>query len=112
MPQLIKTAERRRNLALSLDQVATEVSAALSRAKLDIPIFFTVPSSGALMTFATPTDPNDAEWASVCEIVVPIVSRSVGGHDLICQTTPCASTGARMAAGDLLTAADSASADG
>jgi hypothetical protein len=69
-------------------------------------VFFTVPSAGPLMTYATPLNPTDAEWARVRDIVKPIVSRAVGVDHLICQEAPCAAA-IPMAAADLLTDAES-----
>jgi hypothetical protein len=97
-------AERRREIALSLDQIAAGVSAALSSANIDIPVHFTVPSTGPMMMFMTPGDPSLEEWIKVREIVVPIVSRVTGASDVTYKEAACVSAGASMAAGDLLAA--------
>jgi hypothetical protein len=121
MPQLIKeqdfqydtaagqrhNAKQRARLKASLPTIATEVTAALHDASIAMSVFFTVPSSGPILTFATPTDPDDQMWNRVREIVVPIVSRVVRLGDLICQEAPCASAGVMMAAADLLEDSDS-----
>jgi hypothetical protein len=99
-------AERRERLKNCLPDIASEVTMALSDAGIIMAVFFTVPSAGPLMTYATPLNPTDAEWARVRDIVKPIVSRAVGADDLICQETPCAAAGMPMAAADLLVDSD------
>jgi hypothetical protein len=95
-------AEQRQKIVLSLDQIAAEVSVALSGAKIDVRLFLTVPSSGPILTFATPLDPDDTTWDRVSHIVNRIVSRAVGVDELVCQEAPCASAGTAMSAADLL----------
>jgi hypothetical protein len=104
-------AECRREIASLLDQIDTEVSLALSSANICIPVFFTVPNAGPMMTIATPTDPSLEEWNKVREIVVPIVERVTGANDVTCQDAACVSASARLAAGDLLTASEAPGAN-
>ncbi len=126
MPQLIeepdhdpretRAAERRDNskqrakLKASLNDVGDEVTQSLREAGIAVSVFFTVPSSGPLMTFATPIDPTDQEWTRVSEIVVQVVSRALGVNGLISQPAPCVAT-VPMAAADLLTNSDTAGTD-
>jgi hypothetical protein len=99
-------AKQRARLKACLPDIAAKVTTALSNAGLAIPMFFTVPSSGPVMTYATPLDPTDADWVRVRDIVNPIVCRTVGVNDLICREVQCASAGAAMAAADLLEDSD------
>ena len=50
--------ERRREIASLLGHIKDKVSAALSDANIDIPVYFTVPSTGPMMMFMTPGDPS------------------------------------------------------
>jgi hypothetical protein len=100
-------SERRKRLKNCLPSIANEVTKALHDAGLSLQVFFTVPSTGPLMTYATPLDPDDATWNRVREIVTPIVSRAVGVDDLICQEAACVAAGTAMSAADLLEDSDS-----
>jgi hypothetical protein len=104
-------AKQRARLKACLSDIASEVTTALNDAGIVMAVFFTVPSSGPLMTFATPTDPDDATWNRVREIVIPIVCRTFGVDELVCQEAPCAAAGVTMAAADLLEDSDTASVD-
>lgn len=105
-----KHAKQRAKLKASLNDVADEVTQSLQEAGIAVSVFFTVPSSGPLMTFATPTDPADEEWKKVSEIVVQVVSRAICVDDLIYQSAPCAAANP-MAAADLLTNCDTVGTD-
>jgi hypothetical protein len=95
--------EQRNTLGSSLDQIASEVGAALSDAGIRIPVFFSVPSQGgAILTFATPLDPSEEEWARVSRIICPIVASKIGATSLRSQTLPCVAAGVSMGAADLL----------
>jgi hypothetical protein len=86
-----------------LNQIAAEVSAALSEAGIQIPIFFSIPSQGgAMLTFATPLDPTEEEWARVSQIICPIVASKIGATSVRSRTLPCVATGTSMGAADLL----------
>ncbi|MDQ2763186.1 MAG: hypothetical protein M3Y22_06745, partial [Pseudomonadota bacterium] len=75
--------ERRQKVISSLDEVAKEAAAALKEAGLTMPLFFSVPSSGeALLTFATPADPSDPDWAQASQIIINIVETIVGVEGL------------------------------
>jgi hypothetical protein len=103
-------AERRQNVVLALDQIAAEVSVALSGAKIDVRVFLTVPSSGPILTFATPLDPDDTTWDRVSDIVNRIVSRAVGVDELACKEAPCAAA-IPMVAADLVVDSDASAAN-
>ena len=123
MPQIIEdntyddmTAElrhsdqQRARLKVCLPDIANEVTTALNDAGLSLPVFFTVPSAGPLMTFATPADPDDALWNRVTDIANRIVSRAAGVDHLICQDVTCAAA-IPMAAADLSAASEADSVD-
>jgi hypothetical protein len=117
MPQLIEehdepddfnaerwhNSEQRERLKACLPDIAAEVTRALDDAGIAVSVYFTVPNSGSLLTFATPADPNDAIWDQISGIVTKIVSQAVGRDDLICQEAACVAAGTMMSAADLLT---------
>jgi hypothetical protein len=72
-------AVSRKKLTGVLPQIAAEVAAAMSSASLHLPVFFAVPGSGdALVTFATPLDPDDEDWDRACAIVCQVVKALLG----------------------------------
>lgn len=76
-----------------LDQIARQTRQALTDAGIDTPVFFIIPNSGdAIVTFGTPGDPSDDEWAAVGEIVAKIVRETVGLDRVRCHEVTCAST--------------------
>jgi len=104
-------AKQRARLKACLSDIASEVTTALNEAGIAISVFFTIPSSGPLLTFATPLDPDDATWATVSEIVVQIVCRATGVDNLIGEEAVCAAAGVTMAAADLLDDSDATKAN-
>jgi hypothetical protein len=96
-------SEQRERLKACLSDIANEVTRTLDDAGIAISVFFTVPNSGSLLTFATPGDPNDAIWNQIAEIVTKIVSQAVGRDDLICREAACVAAGTAMSAADLVT---------
>jgi hypothetical protein len=100
------SVERRRTLARSLDEIAAEVIAALNDAGIRIPIFFSIPSSGAsYLTLATPLDPTHEEWERVCEIVCRIVASEID-MPMRSRELSCVAAGVQMGAADLATEAE------
>jgi hypothetical protein len=92
----------REGLKASLDDIASKVRAALDRAGLATEVFFTIPSSGeALMTFATPTDPSDQDWAEANQIICDVVGEIVGIEGLRSRSLPCTASGISMGAADV-----------
>jgi hypothetical protein len=93
--------DTRRELADTLDEIAAEVTAALSSGGIRVPIFFVVPATGdSIMTFATPADPSDEQWDRVQDIVCHILTSRVG-IDLCSRARPCISGGAPFGAADI-----------
>jgi hypothetical protein len=110
MPQLIEAAEhpetenqtqadkrhdeQRATLRRDLDEIASEVSRALHEVDLNMPVYFSVPSSGAaILTFMTPVDPSDEDWSRATKIVCDVASRKVQMPNLIGQALRCAPSG-------------------
>jgi len=95
-------AERRRKMISSLDEVATEATAALKDAGLTMPLFFSVPSSGeVLLTFATPADPSDPDWARASQIVCNIVGTIIGMEGLCSRPLPCMASNMAISAANV-----------
>ena len=89
----------------SLDEIVREVGTKLREAGLSDPVFLTVPNSGqALMTMATPADPNLEYWHRMTKIVCRAVSDRLDGVALRSHPLPCATVqvNATMNAADVL----------
>jgi hypothetical protein len=96
--QRIQRVEQRQELSSALEQIAAEVTVALADVDLEIPVFFTVPSTGeAFVTFMTPADPTNADWSRACDVICGIVGSKVGIENLYSRHLPC--VGAGTAAG-------------
>ena len=82
MPQTIEPAEpeaQRKVIRLALNELATEVGTALRDARLDFPVFLTVPNSGSsIATMACPLDPSDTQWFRATAIVCRIIAKRLG----------------------------------
>jgi hypothetical protein len=75
----------------ALDDIAQEVGNKLREAALNFPVFLTVPRSGnAIVTMATPADPQTDIWLKVVQIVSEIVSERLGSMVLQSRELPCA----------------------
>ena len=62
-----------------LNEIARQTKQALAEHRIDLSVFFLVPSSGdAVITFGCSGDPDDELWSRVAAIVSAIVGRSVG----------------------------------
>jgi hypothetical protein len=76
-----------------LQDIAQQTRQALADAGIDLPIFFTIPSSGhSILTFGTVSDPDDSEWQTIGAIVSEVVRRSIGLDRSRCRSLPCAGT--------------------
>ena len=83
----------RERVAVRLDEIAQQARETLAVAGLDIPLFFTLPSTGqAILNVGTLLDPDDATWRRVGEIVRAIIARVIGVDRLRSREMPCAST--------------------
>jgi hypothetical protein len=86
----------------SLSKITAELNSALVAAGLAYPIYLCVPTTGdALLTFASPLDPNDDEWDRVTQIVREIVGKEIGSTRLTARALCCAMAGTTMAAADV-----------
>jgi len=89
----------------NLNEIATEVAAALREASLNYPVYFAVPNSGdSVVTFATPLDPPDSEWSQVVMIIREILSQKLGGIRLRSRELSCAMASTTMVAADVTAA--------
>jgi hypothetical protein len=80
----------RRLVTESLNKIASRVRTALDDSGLDIEVFFMIPSSGeALMTFATPVDPSEEDWARANKIICDVVENTIGIEGLRSRALPC-----------------------
>ena len=106
MPQLVTPTEpaaQRDIIRLALDELATEVGAALHDAHLDFPVFITVPNSGmSIATIATPLDPSDGDWSRASAIVRGIIGQRLNNIRLRGRPLHCAVANAKIAATDVM----------
>jgi hypothetical protein len=99
-----RTDPRREIIRKSLDEIVQELEVRMREAGLSDPVFLTVPSSGqALMTMATPADPNPGDWNRIIKIICVIVSGRLDGMALRSMALPCAMVSATpMNAADVI----------
>ena len=82
-----------------LDEIATEVGDALRNARLDFPVYLTVPnSSDTLATIVCPHDPTDEDWLQASEIVCRIIGKRFGNVRLRTRELVCAVANETIAA--------------
>jgi hypothetical protein len=92
-------------LRKSLDKTVQEVGAEMRKAGLSDPVFLTVPNTGqALMTMATPVDPNLGDWNRITKIICVIISDRLDGIALRSQELPCAMASSTMNTADVIAA--------
>jgi hypothetical protein len=76
-----------------LNEIARQTRQALAQHRIDLSVFFLVPSSGdAVITFGCSGDPSDNEWHRAAEIVASIVAGLVGLRDPQLRKVQCATT--------------------
>ena len=111
MPQLIEPTTpdaQREMIRQSLDEIAAEVGTALRDARLDFPVYLTVPNSGeSLATMACPLDPSDSDWSHASAIVCRIIGQRLGDIRLRGRALHCAVANATMGAADVIPEAGS-----
>jgi hypothetical protein len=99
----------REEIKEQLTAIAAAVQVALRETDLAYPVFFSIPSSGrAILTYATPCDPCDADWQRMSAIVCGIVSEAIDVEGLQGRELPCAVATGTMGAADLLVASPNA----
>jgi hypothetical protein len=76
-----------------LKEIARQTKQALAEHRIDLSVFFLVPSSGdAVITFGCSGDPDDELWSRIAAIVSAIVGRTVGLDRPRCRPVTCAAT--------------------
>jgi hypothetical protein len=86
----------------SLNEIANDLSMEMRDAKLDFPVYMTVPNSGhSLATIATPLDPSDEDWSKASAIVCRILERRIGSGRLRGTELNCVIANGSMAAADV-----------
>jgi hypothetical protein len=86
--------EQRATLRLCLDEIAEEATSALQGTDLNMPVYFSVPSSGAaLLTFCTPLDPTEGAWEQVTAIICDILLSKIAVSRLVARPLACAPSG-------------------
>ena len=92
--------EAQRTLIKSLlNDIAAEVGDAIRNARLDFPVYLTVPNSGdSLATIACPLDPSDEDWSQASEIVCKVIGKRLGGMRLLGRPLVCAAANPTVAA--------------
>jgi hypothetical protein len=109
MPQIVEPTSvrgepeaQRAIVRLALDEIATEVGAAMRETRLDFPVGLAVPSSGyAFITMVTPVDPSEDDWVQATAIVRHIISSKLGGIRLRSRPLPCTMVQAAMGAAEV-----------
>jgi hypothetical protein len=91
-----------------LNDIVAQVATALRDAKLDFPVFLTVPNSGdSLATMACPLDPTDSDWSHASAIVCRIVGQRLGDARLCGRPMICAVANATMGASEVMAGTES-----
>jgi hypothetical protein len=86
-------AAYRARAATLLNNITQQTKQSLNEQGIDLPIFFTVPSSGrSVLTFGTVGDPCSDVWNKVERIVSSIVRRKIGLERTRCRSLLCATT--------------------
>jgi hypothetical protein len=103
LPAEDRVENQRETIRQSLNDITAELNSALVAARLAYPVYLCVPTSGnVLLTFASPLDPDDNEWARITEIALEIVSRKIGVTSLQTRALACGMAGATMGAAELI----------
>jgi hypothetical protein len=103
IPEKDSASTYRATIREQLNVIAATVQLALRDADLAQPVFFSVPSSGkAILTFATPLDPSEADWNRISAIICAIVGEKTGLEGLTARKLPCSVAAGTMGAADLL----------
>jgi hypothetical protein len=105
MPQIVEPTTpdaQREMIRLALDEIVTEIGVALCDARLDFPVYITVPNSGqSVAGMACPLDPCDSDWASASAIVCRIVGQRLGDAQLRGRPLHCAVANTTMGAAEV-----------
>jgi hypothetical protein len=84
----------------ALNDIAAEVGDAIRNARLNFPVYLTVPNSGdALATIVCPLDHlSDEDWSQASEIACKIIGKRLGGMRLLGRPLVCAAANPTVAA--------------
>ena len=89
-------------IRLALDEIADEVGTTLRGAKLDFPVYLTVPNRGdSLATIVSPLDLPDEDWSDASAIVCRIIGKRLGDTRLWGRELVCAIANGTIAAADV-----------
>jgi hypothetical protein len=89
-----------------LNDIAAEIGDAIRNARLDLPVYLTVPNSdNALATIVCPLDHlSDEDWSQASEIACKIIGKRLGGMRLLGRPLVCAAANPTVAAAAEVTA--------
>ena len=75
-----------------LNDIAAEIGDAIRNARLNFPVYLTVPNSGdALATIVCPLDHlSDEDWSQASEIACKVIGTRLGGMSLSSRPLVCA----------------------
>jgi hypothetical protein len=111
MPQLVEPTTpdaQREVIRPALDDIASEIGISLRDARLDFPVYLTVPNSGeSLATMACPLDPSDGDWSHASAIVCRIIGQRLGDARLRGRPLHCALANATVGATGVMTDVES-----
>jgi hypothetical protein len=106
MPQTVEPTAPEAQRAIirqSINEIAAEVGTALRDARLDFPVFLTVPTSGySFATMACPLDPSDEDWSHASAIVCRIIGKRLGDVQLRGRALHCAVANAAVSASEVM----------
>ena len=83
-----------------LNDIAAEIGDAIRNARLNFPVYLTVPNSGdALATIVCPLDHlSDEDWSQAPEIACKVIGKRLGGMRLLGRPLVCAAANPTVAA--------------
>jgi hypothetical protein len=97
---------RREIIRLALPQIAVDLEEGLHKADLKFPVYLAVPSSGAYITLVTPSDPTEAEWAQVSDILSRLLAERLDGANLAHRDLTCAAANSTPVAAEISATVD------
>jgi hypothetical protein len=89
-----------------LNDIAAEIGDAIRNARLDLPVYLTVPNSdNALATIVCPLDHlSDEDWSQASDIACKVIGKRLGGMRLRGRPLVCAAANPTVAAAAEVTA--------
>jgi hypothetical protein len=81
----------RQTATSKIDQIAQQVTHVLAEHRIDVSLFFFVPSSGdSILSFGTMGDPPDELWDQISGLVCAVIQEAVGVETFRCRYVACA----------------------